>query len=97
MNPIDWGNSPIVVGLIRGIIAAILIGILQALIFKSTGTNVTWESAVTAGAISGIPTLLALIGYGAADQNRANHGVVIPGDVPVASSELRVTKVTTKP
>lgn len=94
MNPIDWGDSPIAVGLIRGIIAALLIGVLQALIFRSSSDTVTWEAAITAGAISGIPTLLALIGYGAADQRRANNGVVIPGDVPEASPALRVTKVT---
>jgi hypothetical protein len=88
-NPIDWGGSPIAVGLVRGLIAAILIGTLQALIVHNGG-NVSWETAITAGATAGIPVLLALLGYGAADQNRANNNIVIPGDVPEAAEGVVV-------
>lgn len=91
MNPIDWGSSPIAVGLIRGVIAAILITLYFTIQGRSSGME--WEPALYDGAQWGIPVLLALLGYGIADQNRANNGIAIQGDVPVASSELKVTKV----
>jgi hypothetical protein len=89
-NPIDWGNSPITVGLVRGVIAALLIALYFTLQGRAAGME--WEPALYDGAQWGIPVLLALLGYGLADQNRANHGIAIKGDVPVASEELKVTK-----
>lgn len=92
MNPIDWGSTPMWVSLTRGVIAAILIGLVNALIVHGNA-GVSWEAAITAGAIPGITALLVLLGYGASDQARANNNIVIPGDVPVAAEGV-VVKVT---
>lgn len=82
-NPIDWGNTPITVSLVRGIIAAILVGATAGLISSLTGNPN--DQAIKEGIVAGIPTLLVLLGYGASDQNRANTGVAIAGDAPVQS------------
>ncbi len=78
-NPIDWGNSPMAVSLVRGIIAAILVGASSYLISSMGGTPD--DMAIKVGASAAIPSLLVLLGFGASDQNRANNGTVIPGDV----------------
>ena len=83
MNPIDWGNSPMAVGLIRGVLGALLTGVLYGL-KAYVYDGVTWQQAVGQGSIPAVTALLVLLGYGAVDQNRANIGKVNPGDVPVA-------------
>lgn len=91
-NPIDWGNSPIAVGLARGVISAAIAGAIAYFGAQLTGTPE--ETARLMGYVAALTPLAALFGLGAYDQQRANNGVVIPGDVPVASEELRVAKVT---
>ena len=95
MNPIDWGNSPIAVGLARGVVSAIIAGAIAYFGAQLAGTPE--ETARLMGYVAGLTPLGALFALGGYDQYRADHGIVISGDVPVASSELRVTKVTTKP
>ena len=81
-NPIDWGNTPMAVALVRGVIAAILTGALASVVaLQQPGLD--QNQAILMGVAAGIPSLLALLGYGASDQNRANNGVVIAADVPV--------------
>jgi hypothetical protein len=89
MNPIDWGSAPIWVSLVRGVIAALLIGIVNALVVHMT-PGVSWEAAISSGAIPAITALLVLLGYGASDQNRAANNVVIAGDVPEAAEGVVV-------
>lgn len=91
MNPLDWGNSPIAVGLTRGIISAIIGGAIAYYGAQLAGTPE--ETARLMGYVAGLTPLGALFALGLSDQNRANNGVVIAGDVPEASSELKVTKV----
>lgn len=87
-NPIDWGGSPIAVSLVRGVIAAILVGASSYLVASMGGTPD--DVAFKIGMSSAIPSLLVLLGYGASDQNRANNNVVISGDVPVAAHDVKV-------
>jgi len=95
MNPINWGNSPIAVGLARGIISAFIAGAISYFGAQLAGTPE--ETARLMGYVAGLTPLGALFALGAYDQQRANNGVVIPGDVPEASAELRVTKVKSNP
>lgn len=83
MSLTSWGNSPMTVGLIRGIVVAILVGALAALkAYYNDG--VVLDQAIGQGLIPAVISLLALLGYGAADQARVGAGKVNAGDVPVA-------------
>lgn len=88
-NPIDWGESPIAVSLVRGVIAAVLVGASSYLVASMGGSPD--DVALKIGMSSAIPSLLVLLGYGASDQNRANNDIVIAGDVPEAAEGVRVT------
>lgn len=81
MNPVDWGNTPLANGAVRGVLAALLFGVVAGIARLQQGFTV--EDAVITGAAVALPAFLALLGYGGVDQNRANTGVVNPADVPV--------------
>jgi hypothetical protein len=80
-NPINWGATPLANGAVRGFLAAIVTGILYAIYEWQKG--VPLEQAVGAGAVPMLLMFLSLLGYGVADQSRANTGTVIASDVPV--------------
>lgn len=82
-NPLDWGNSPIVVGLVRGIISAIIAGLIAY--FGAQGTGVSEDQARIVGYIAVLTPLAALFSLGGYDQVRANRGIIQAGDVPVVA------------
>jgi hypothetical protein len=81
VNPVDWGNTPLSNAAARGFIAALLIS--AGVVAGKLLTGADMEEAVLTGITAGTPLLVGLLGFGAMDQNRANTGVVIAGDVPV--------------
>lgn len=81
MNPVDWGNTPLANGAVRGVLAALLFGVIAGIARLQQGFTVQ-DAAITGAAVA-LPAFLALLGYGSVDQNRANQGVVNPADVPV--------------
>jgi hypothetical protein len=78
----DWGGTPLANATIRGLVAAIILGLL-------IGAKAYWfdaetvEQAIGKGIIPALAAILALLGYGAIDQKRANDGKVNASDVPV--------------
>lgn len=82
-NPLDWGNSPLAVGLSRGIAAAIVAGLIAYFGAQLAGTPE--ETARMIGYVAALTPMGALFSLGAYDQNRANNGVVQAGDVPISA------------
>ena len=87
---IDWGGQPIWVGLIRGVVGAIIAGLLAYFIAKGVGNSE--EMARNIGAVAVLTPLGALFTYGVYDQSRANNNIVISGDVPEAAEGISVRK-----
>lgn len=78
----DWGGTPFANALVRGFVAAIILGALM------TSKAYWWDGdtvnqAVGEGVIPALGAILTLLGYGVVDQNRANSGVVNTSDVPI--------------
>lgn len=82
-NPLDWGNSPVLVGLIRGIIGAIIAGAIAYVGAQISGTPE--HMARLLGYAAALAPLGALFSLGLYDQGRANNGVVQAGDVPISA------------
>lgn len=79
LNP---GNTPLSAGLLRGVIAGVLIGAAEGLrVYVFEGLLL--EHALARALMFAIPVWLGLTGYGAADQVRATQGIAAPADVPV--------------
>jgi hypothetical protein len=89
---IDWGQTPIANALVRGIVAALLSGVLAGVIRLQMGAIL--NEAILTGVAVAIPPLVSLTGFGLADQSRADRGKVIASDVPV-QIQSRVTNVST--
>lgn len=91
MNPIDWGGSPIVVSLIRGIIGAGVAGGLAYIGALQAG--LPEQQARLTGVAAFLAPLGTLLAFGVSDQNRANNNIVIAGDVPEAAPGVKVIDV----
>ena len=80
-NLIDWGGTPLANAGVRGIVAAIITGVIAAAISLLQGMDL--EFSVLTGVTACLPLILWLLGYGAWDQKRVGDGAVNPADVPV--------------
>jgi hypothetical protein len=80
-NPVNWGETPLANSAVRGIIAAIITGVLYAIYGYQDGNPL--DQSIMAGAIPMLLMFLGMLGYGVADSDRAQKGVVNAADVPV--------------
>ena len=85
-------DTPLVAGLIRGIVAAILIGLLRALMIYSGVDGGDLDEAAVEGAKESLPILIGLTGWAGYDQWRAANGRVIASDVPIQIAASKTTK-----